>query len=178
MVPTGDEASRMPSTPERFVAYRWRDPVVESLGFPVQHLYTETILLPVLGPSATWCLRRLGAWATACPDGVEVDSAQLASDLGLGAQLAKNSKITRTLDRLSKFDMVSWNSGDLAVRTHVAPVPERQLVRLSPALQRLHQSMVEEAERSRALPASSSPGSPSASTSARHGTSVDLGVSV
>jgi hypothetical protein len=54
--------------PQSFVVRRWVDPVVERAGFPVSSLYTETVLLPVLGPSTTLCLRRLGGWATAFRD--------------------------------------------------------------------------------------------------------------
>ena len=40
--------------------------------FPVQHEYVEMLWLPVIGPSSTWLLRRLGSWALAFPDGVSV----------------------------------------------------------------------------------------------------------
>jgi hypothetical protein len=53
----------VPFLPEQFYLSRWDDPMVERLGFPVNSLYTEAVMLPILGPSATFCLRRLGAWA-------------------------------------------------------------------------------------------------------------------
>jgi hypothetical protein len=128
--------------PERFVVCRWADPVVEQCGFPVNSAYTETVLLPILGPSTTFCLRRLGSLAVANPKGVEVDTRQLARDLGLGEALSRHSPMNRTLGRLCQFDMAKWAGGTLAVRAVVAPVPERQLRRLSSELVAVHEWMV------------------------------------
>ena len=61
--------SEIPSVTEQFSVRRWHDPIVEACGFPVNSIYTETVLLPILGPSSVLCLRRLGAWATVNPDG-------------------------------------------------------------------------------------------------------------
>jgi hypothetical protein len=143
--------------PERFVARRWPDPSVERFGFPVKSPYTEAVLLPILGPATTLCLRRVGSWAAARPNGIDVDTRQLARDLGLGDSLSRNSAMSRTLTRLCQFDMACWVDGQLAVRTAVAPLSERHLRRLSPDLVRVHQWMVHQqlvSERSR----SSSPG--------------------
>ena len=132
------------------MVHRWEDRVVESLGFPVNSNYTETVLLPILGPSATWCLRRLGAWAEAHPNGIEIDTLELAKDLGLGAHLGRNAAINRTLNRLCQFEMASWSGGDwLAVRTSVAPLPDRQIARLSPAVAHVHKTLVDQAGISR-----------------------------
>lgn len=146
--------------PEKFLVVRWADPVAERFGFSVGSLYTETVLLPSLGPSTTLCLRRIGAWATAFPDGVEVDSRHLAHSLGLGDSLARNSAMSRTLTRLCQFDMARWVNGDLAVRTVVPPVSEQNLRRLSPDLVAVHNRMVRSLvvqERTRSLPPEVSP---------------------
>jgi hypothetical protein len=45
--------------PEQFLVHGWADPMVEAVGFPVNPIYTETVFLAILGPSATVCLRRL-----------------------------------------------------------------------------------------------------------------------
>ena len=100
------------------------------------------IMLPILGPSACWCLRRLSAWVSAGTGGVEVDARRLARDLGLGDGLGRNAAITRTLKRLCHFDMTAWAGDELVVRTAVAPVPEHQLTRLSPELAQVHHLMV------------------------------------
>lgn len=132
------------ATPERFALRSWADPVVEARGFPVTSIYTEAVLLPILGPSTVLCLRRLGSLAAARPDGTEVDTARLARDLGLGDGLGRHSQITKTLARLCQFEMARWSSAELHVRTAVAPVPERHLRRLSPELVKLHHCMLRE----------------------------------
>jgi len=124
--------------PERFALRPWVDPAVEARGFPVTSIYTETVLLPMLGPSTVLCLRRLGSLATARPEGTDIDTAQLARDLGLGDGLGRHAQITKTLGRLCQFGMGRWSGANLAVRTAVAPVPERHLRRLSPELVGLH----------------------------------------
>ena len=37
----------------------WHDPVVDPVGFDVRSTYVELFWLNILGPSATWALRRL-----------------------------------------------------------------------------------------------------------------------
>jgi hypothetical protein len=128
--------------PARFVVRPWIDPLVEEHGFPVNSPYTETVILPILGPATTFCLRRLGTWVAAEPDGVTVDTVRLASDLGLGHGVSRHSPMGRTLDRLCRFGMAKWCGGDMLVRTAVAPATERQLVRLSPMVVQVHRSMV------------------------------------
>lgn len=128
--------------PEKFVAFRWADPVAERFGFPVSSQYTEAVLLPFLGPATTFCLRRMGAWAAAFPNGIEVDTRHLARSLGLGDSLSRNASMSKTLARLCRFDMACWVEGGLAVRTMVPPVCERDLHRLSPDLVRFHQRML------------------------------------
>lgn len=140
------------SMPERFVVRRWVDPLVEARGFPVGSVYTETVLLPILGPSSVLCLRRLGSWAASRPGGVEVDSRQLARDLGLGDGLARNSVIARTVGRLCQFGMARWAGGELGVRTVVEPLSQRHLARLSPELVNAHHSMLRRAAVGRGQP--------------------------
>jgi len=128
--------------PDQFLVRAWVDPVVESHGFPVNSAYTETMILPILGPSATFALRRLGAWAAAQPEGLTVDIAELASDLGLSHGGGRHSTMARTIARLCKFEMAQWRGDGLPVRVAVAPVSERQLVRLSARVVLAHRSMV------------------------------------
>ena len=59
--------------------------------FPVQHQYVEMLWLPVIGPSATWLLRRMGGWVLACPDGLTVVLPELSESLGLGWSSGANS---------------------------------------------------------------------------------------
>ena len=159
---------------ERFVVRRWPDPVVERLGFPVSSMYTEAVLLPILGPATTLCLRRMGLWAAANPNGMEVNTRQLARDLGLGDSLSRNAVMSRTLARLCQFDMAQWVGGELSVRTVVAPVPERHLRRLSPDLVRVHEVMVRRQVQQYRSRMTVSPPSVSAEVSVSRGLGVEL----
>jgi hypothetical protein len=144
--------SEIHSVTEQFSVRRWHDPIVEAFGFPVNSIYIETVLLPILGPSSVLCLRRLGAWATGNPDGTLVDTRQLAGDLGLGDGMARNSPIARTLNRLCQFGMAYWHDEEeLSVRTAVAPLAERQLHRLSAPVLELHRSLVRQSENRRSV---------------------------
>jgi hypothetical protein len=177
----GGRANDMVSLPERITVQRWDDPVVEKWGFSVNSVYSEAVLLPILGPASVFCLRRLSAWATASPTGVEVDTRQLARDLGLGDSLGRNAVLTRTVRRLCHFDMTRWAGDQLWVRTSVAPVPERHLARLSPGIVRLHQSMVDrQLARTRGASAGRArPGSVTAgSGSARPGPATSQGITL
>jgi hypothetical protein len=127
--------------PEQFCLRRWDDPVLTARFSGQLPLYRGN-LLPILGPSATSCLRRLGAWAAAEPDGATVDTRQLAGDLGLGDSLARHSPITRTVNRLCQFDMADWQPDELSVRTAVAPLGERHLRRLSGPVLEVHYALV------------------------------------
>ena len=119
----------------------WDEPTFEAIVFPVHHPYVESLWLPVIGPSATWMLRRLSAWATACPDGVDVALVELSGSLGLGWASGRTSSVQRTLRRLVMFGLAQW-TGELAVRTIVPPLSPRQLTRLAPGLVRVHDRMV------------------------------------
>ena len=119
----------------------WVDPTEKMVGFPIHHPYVESLWLPVIGPSATWMLRRLGAWATACPDGVDVALVELSGSLGLGWASGRSSTVQRTLRRLVMFGLAQWTD-ELAVRTLVPPLSARQLTRLAPGLTRVHDRMV------------------------------------
>src|SRR4051794_16051416 len=119
---------------------RLNDVSLETVMFPVNHPYVETLWLPVIGPSATWALRRLGAWATACPGGVNVILAELGGSLGLGWASGRNSSVQRSLRRLVMFGLAHWTS-ELAVATAVPPLADRQLRRLAPSLVRVHDRM-------------------------------------
>ena len=128
--------------PSVVVVKPWRDPLVEGCGFPVSSAYVETAWLPILGPSATLALRRLGLLAMERPDGFEVDLAELAGDLGLGKAIGNSSVVVRTLRRLETFGMAHWRGEVLEVRTAVAPLPARHADRLSPAVAAMHRQMV------------------------------------
>lgn len=134
---------RVPRSLEPTVVVRpLSDPMVERAGFPVDSPYVEELWLSVLGPSATWALRRLAALTAARPEGVQVDLAEFGRSLGLGAGIGRNSVMSRTVERLVSFGVAAWDGDDLLVRQKVPPLSARQLSRLSPALVGLHRRLV------------------------------------
>ena len=130
----------------------WHDPVVDPIGYPAASGYVEAFWLPIIGPSATWALRRLTGMATACPDGARLPLTELALSLGLGAGTGRNAPIVRTISRLVTFGLARLNpDGTLAVRARVAPLTNRHLLRLPPTLRAAHDKAI--ATRAAAAPA-------------------------
>lgn len=105
----------------------WIDPVVDQHGHDALSYEVETDWLPVLGPTATWLYRRLGGWAAAYPDGLDLDTATLAQSLGLGTSIGPGCKLDRALQRLVRFGVVSWSGGDLKVRRSLSAPPKRKV---------------------------------------------------
>jgi hypothetical protein len=112
--------------------------------FSAQHQYVEMLWLPVIGPSATWLLRRLSGWALACPEGLTVVLPELSESLGLGWSSGANSSVQRSMRRLIMFGLARW-SDSFEVATIVPAVSERQLARMSPGLVRARDRMVRQA---------------------------------
>ncbi len=139
----GADSDGKPKVAVRIMVRPLIDPVVDPLGFPVGSAYVEGLWLGILGPSATWALRRLGATVTAHPEGVAVDLAEFGASIGLGSGVSPNSSIVRTIKRLVSFSVAAWQGDDLLVRRVVAPLTMRQLGRLSPSLVALHHRMID-----------------------------------
>ena len=134
----GARSAPQPTPSTTLVVRALVDPVVEAHGFAATSRYVETVWLGVLGPTATWTYRRLGSLAEVRPDGATVDLVDLAQSLGLGEGLGKNSLLMRALARLVNFDVARWEGDVLAVRRRLAPLPERQVSRLSASAARAH----------------------------------------
>ncbi len=112
--------------------------------FSPTHPYVERCWLPVIGPSATWCLRRLARELKRQPDSAVVDLAELARDLGLSPSLSRNAPMAATLSRLCHFELVRFGpDASLEVRTMLPPT--RGVSRLGPGAALAHQQMVAEA---------------------------------
>jgi hypothetical protein len=119
----------------------WVDPLVERCGFPPASPYVEFCYLPVLGPSATWLYRRLGALVNEQPDGGTVDLTELFLSLGLGG-VGRSSPAMRSLARLAHFGVVQSVGPDILVRRAVAPLTERQLGRLPESVRSAHAELL------------------------------------
>jgi hypothetical protein len=50
--------------------------------------------------------------------------------------------MTRTVNRLCRFDMADWHQDELSVRTAVAPLGERHVQRLSAPVLEVHYTLV------------------------------------
>ena len=116
----------------------WRDSTVESLGFPVRSDYVEWFWLPVLGPSATWLLRRIDLGFDEFPDGYTLDSRATAQALGIAARDDAGTIFGRAIERLQSFGVAHGNSDALAVRRVLPPVAQRHLNRMPTNLRDAH----------------------------------------
>ena len=61
----------------------WVDPVVDVRGHDPRSTYVERYWLSVIGPTATWIMRRFAECFDAQPDGFELDLDHMASTMGL-----------------------------------------------------------------------------------------------
>ncbi|HEX9994014.1 MAG TPA: hypothetical protein VGB14_13885 [Acidimicrobiales bacterium] len=120
-----------PARPLRVVA--WIDPALHH-GFGLQHPYVEVAWTPVLGPTAVLAARRLDLLLGRHPDGVDIDVADLAAQLGVGARGTggKWSPIVRSLERLERFGFARWDphTDRFHLRTAVPALPRQLLDRL------------------------------------------------
>jgi hypothetical protein len=112
---------------------------VDAVGLDPRSRYVELFWLPVLGPSATWVLRRLVDHLASDPDGVDLDRRDAAREVGIGGPQSRHAPFDRALRRCARYGMVRLDEpGTVAVRRRVAPVPRHQLSRLPADLQRQH----------------------------------------
>lgn len=97
--------------------------------------YVEYYWLPVLGPSATWLLRRVAGCLDDHPGGFDLDLAETAAALGIST--ASRTTVRRALDRLVDFGMAERvGERTLAVRRLVPPLPPQRVRRLPERLAR------------------------------------------
>lgn len=119
------------------------DPVIDQLGHDPRSTYVELFWLPVLGPSATWLLRRFARQLDERPAGVDLDTAELARALGLGERAGRHAPFARTVQRCVDFDMARWRAeGHLAVRRRLPPLARRHLARLTDARRAEHDAFL------------------------------------
>lgn len=133
-------------TMEAFTVVAWNDPVVDTSGFPADHPYVEMFWLPVLGPTATWLLRRLAGGLASTPQGFEVNTDDLARALGVSGAGGRTSPFGRAVHRCTMFGVAQHIAATplpaLAVRRIVPAVARRHLERLPYSLQSIHQEWI------------------------------------
>ena len=122
----------------------WPDPVIDTVGHDVRSAYVERFWLGLLGPSATWLLRRLVGGLDEHPAGFELECALTATQLGLGNGSGRHSRFVRTIERCCRFGATQLvDEHTLRVRRKLPPLTRMQLARLPPALQDAHQAWVD-----------------------------------
>ena len=128
---------RLPATDTLTVTI-WHDSVIAAHGRPADDAYLEEQWLPVLGPSATWLVRRL-AHILSANDTAEVDLASLARSLGMVHEPGRDGPFARAVARLVIFGFAHASPvrpDHLFVRTLVPDVPRRHLERSLPPTER------------------------------------------
>ena len=129
----------IPVNDQLLMVVPWHDPVVDPVGFEVRSQYVELFWLNVLGPTATWILRRLVLGFDRYPLGYELDLEETASALGLSYTVGTANAFMRSLNRCVLFGVAQPTDGGLAVRRRVPPVATRHLLRMPPHLRQAHQ---------------------------------------
>jgi hypothetical protein len=121
----------------------WVDALVDEDGFDPRSRYVEIFWLGVLGPTATWLLRRLVAGLERSPDGYELDLDATAQAMGLSFTSGRSSPFSKALQRCVMFGLAHPIDGGLAVRRRVPPVSFRHLRRMPDSLQRAHDAWMQ-----------------------------------
>lgn len=116
----------------------WLDPLVDGDGHDPRSRYVEMFWLGVLGPTATWLLRRLASGLERSPEGYELDLATTAQSMGLSWIDGRTTPFSRALRRCTMFGVAHSISGGIAVRRRVPQVSTRHLQRMPPELQAAH----------------------------------------
>jgi hypothetical protein len=117
----------------------WEAALLDQVGVDPRSLYVELFWLPVLGPTATWLLRRLADGLDIAPHGFTLDVEEMARSIGLGGSASRHTPLARAIERAARFSLLRQpRPGLLAVRRAVGPLPERHLRRLPGALQNQH----------------------------------------
>lgn len=122
----------------------WPDPVIDEVGHDVRSAYVERFWLGVLGPSATWLMRRLVTGLEASPEGYELDLALTATELGLGGRSGRHSPFFRCIERGCRFGAAQLvGERTLRVRRKLPPLTRAQVARLPEPLREAHQAWIE-----------------------------------
>jgi hypothetical protein len=130
--------SDTPSPVPHITVRPWVDPVVDDDGFDPRSRYVELFWLGVLGPTATWLIRRLVAGLERSPAGYELDLVATARAMGLSYTAGRASPFSKALQRCVMFGLAHPVDGGMAVRRRIPPVSLRHLQRMPEQLQAAH----------------------------------------
>lgn len=124
--------------PQEAVIRPWVDPVVDVRGFDPRGSYAERYWLSVIGPTASWILRRFADCFDAAPEGFVLDLAHTARTMGLSFEKNTASPFGKALHRCVMFGVAQPTSDGFAVRRRLPAVAQRHLSRLPEDLQIEH----------------------------------------
>ena len=77
----------------------WKDSLVDHAGYAIDDPYIEMFWLPILGPTATWLIRRLAGGLQHDPEGYTVDMVDLARGIGVHYPPGRHNPFARALSR-------------------------------------------------------------------------------
>jgi hypothetical protein len=147
-------------SPTQLTVRAWTDGAVDPIGHDARSRYVERFWLPVIGPSATWLIRRLADGLDAAPGGYPLDLVDTARAIGLGTGTSGRSPVRRTLQRCARFDLLRLSGpGTVEVRRKVPPLLARHLRLLPDSLRTEHRAW-ELAPRSAVAPPEAPSGPP------------------
>ena len=128
------------SPPETFTVRPWPDLVIDEVGHDPRSPYVEQFWLGVLGPTATWLLRRLAAGLEQAPAGFDLDVAGVATELGIGRRAGLHSPVLRSIQRCCRFGAAELvDEHTLRVRRKLPPLTRAQVERLPGPLRVSHE---------------------------------------
>ncbi|MFW2336509.1 hypothetical protein [Ilumatobacter sp.] len=116
----------------------WADPVVDAKGHDPRSAYVERFWLSVIGPTATWIMRRFADEFDREPDGFTLDLHHAATSMGLSFAKGQNSPFGKALHRCVMFGLAQPTSDGFAVRRRFPTVAQRHLRRLPDDLRATH----------------------------------------
>ncbi len=119
------------------------DPVIDEVGHDPRSPYVERFWLGMLGPTATWLLRRLVAGLEESPAGYELELAAMACELGVGLHSGQHSPFFRSIQRCCRFGATELiDPTTLRVRRKLPPLTRAQVERLPEHLRARHDEWV------------------------------------
>jgi hypothetical protein len=116
----------------------WVDPVVDARGHDPRSVYVERYWLSVIGPTATWIMRRFAECFDAEPEGFVLDLEHTASTMGLSYSKGGASPFGKALHRCVMFGLAQPIADGFSVRRRLPTVAQRHLKRLPDDLQADH----------------------------------------
>ncbi len=134
----------------------WHDPAVDRFGLATDSDYVEWFWLPILGPTATWLVRRLARCLVETPTRTVVDLVDIAASVGVVWHPGHDGPFTRALSRCLMFGacapVADTSPVCLAVRLNMPQLPARHIARLPASLRDMHHEWVECARQSHTGP--------------------------